>query len=54
MFDKLVQPASGIIEKGERILIAPDGPLHLLPFAAWSGKQLRMKRVGSISWNGSR
>lgn len=34
LFADLIEPAWSRIEKAERILILPDGPLHLLPFAA--------------------
>lgn len=30
----LVEPAADIIEKGQRVVVVPDGPLHRLPFAA--------------------
>lgn len=30
----LIQPASQVIEKSEKVLIIPDGPLHALPFGA--------------------
>ena len=33
LYETLIQPAEGLIAKSERILIVPDGPLHLLPFA---------------------
>ncbi len=34
LFSLLVAPAADALEAGERLLIIPDGPLHLLPFAA--------------------
>ena len=34
LFDLLLGPAVPLIASSQRILIAPDGPLHLLPFAA--------------------
>jgi CHAT domain-containing protein/Flp pilus assembly protein TadD len=34
LYQSLVQPAEPWIAAGARILIVPDGPLHLLPFAA--------------------
>lgn len=34
LYRLLVQPAEDTIERGERLLLSPDGPLHLLPFAA--------------------
>jgi CHAT domain-containing protein/Tfp pilus assembly protein PilF len=32
--DALLLPAAAAIDRAERLLILPDGPLHLLPFAA--------------------
>lgn len=34
LYDELVRPAETTIEGSERLLVAPDGPLHLLPFGA--------------------
>jgi CHAT domain-containing protein/Tfp pilus assembly protein PilF len=34
LYDALIKPAEKQIEKSERILILPDGPLHTLPFSA--------------------
>ncbi len=34
LFRRLIAPAAQIVSAGERILICPDGPLHLLPFTA--------------------
>ena len=34
LYDLLVRPAEGLIGKHQRLLIAPDGPLHILPWAA--------------------
>lgn len=34
LYEKLLQPAADRIEKAERLLILPDGPLHYLHFAA--------------------
>ena len=34
LYKTLIEPAKGRIESGERVLIIPDGPLHLLPFGA--------------------
>ena len=34
LYDTLIEPAAAAVEKSERVLIIPDGPLHLLPFAA--------------------
>ena len=36
LFQRLVAPAASSIAAGKRILICPDGPLHLLPFGALS------------------
>jgi CHAT domain-containing protein/tetratricopeptide (TPR) repeat protein len=36
LYDLLVHPAEGRISGSRRILISPDGPLHVLPFAALS------------------
>jgi len=34
LYDLLVGPAEAAIERSERIVVVPDGPLHALPFAA--------------------
>jgi len=34
LYDVLVAPVSGALDGADRLLIVPDGPLHLLPFAA--------------------
>lgn len=34
LYALLLAPAEGAIERSERLVIAPDGPLHVLPFAA--------------------
>jgi CHAT domain-containing protein len=34
LYDLLLKPAEGMIASSTRVLISPDGPLHLLPFAA--------------------
>jgi CHAT domain-containing protein/Tfp pilus assembly protein PilF len=33
LFDLLLKPAEKEVRKGRRILLAPDGPLHILPFS---------------------
>jgi CHAT domain-containing protein/Tfp pilus assembly protein PilF len=34
LYDLLIAPAAPWIDRGDRILISPDGPLHTLPFGA--------------------
>ncbi len=34
LFQSLVAPAAGLLATAQRIVIVPDGPLHLLPFGA--------------------
>jgi CHAT domain-containing protein/Tfp pilus assembly protein PilF len=34
LYDLLIQPAAKAAERAHRVLIIPDGPLHVLPFAA--------------------
>jgi CHAT domain-containing protein len=34
LYGLLVRPAAGQIARAQRILVSPDGPLHILPFAA--------------------
>jgi CHAT domain-containing protein len=34
LYELLVKPAEGVLVSSSRVLISPDGPLHLLPFAA--------------------
>ncbi len=44
LYDLLVRPAEQWIAADERILIAPDGPLHVLPFAALLKNEKRAKK----------
>jgi CHAT domain-containing protein len=39
LYETLVDPVASVLEKAERILIVPDGPLHVLPFAALVSSQ---------------
>jgi len=41
LYDLLVAPAEPWIAAGKRIVLVPDGPLHLLPFAALTRKDGR-------------
>ena len=41
LYHLLVEPAEKWIAAGERIVLVPDGPLHLLPFAALTRKDGR-------------
>ena len=34
LYATLIEPVSVLVERSDRLLIIPDGPLHLLPFAA--------------------
>jgi len=34
LYELLLKPSEALIGKSERILLVPDGPLHMLPFAA--------------------
>lgn len=34
LYELLVRPAEGQISRARRVLVSPDGPLHILPFAA--------------------
>jgi CHAT domain-containing protein len=34
LYDVLLRPAEALVAKSRRLLIVPDGPLHVLPFAA--------------------
>lgn len=34
LYEILLKPAEGLVRKSKRLLICPDGPLHVLPFAA--------------------
>jgi CHAT domain-containing protein len=34
LYDLLIRPAEALLGENQRILIVPDGPLHVLPFAA--------------------
>ena len=51
LFQRLVAPAAAAISGGKRILICPDGPLHLLPFGALSsGEASEGRRVFLAEW----
>jgi CHAT domain-containing protein len=41
LYDLLVEPAEPWLAAGKRIVLVPDGPLHLLPFAALTRKDGR-------------
>jgi CHAT domain-containing protein/tetratricopeptide (TPR) repeat protein len=43
LFDDLVKPAQPWIASARRLLISPDGPLHLLPFAALVSSQTPLR-----------
>ncbi len=50
LYDLLVRPAQAEVDKAQRILICPDGPLHTLPFAALvvnKGKEGDNRRGGA-------
>lgn len=34
LYQQLLAPAAGFLQRADRLLVIPDGPLHLLPFAA--------------------
>ena len=34
LYQELIAPMAGLVERSERVLILPDGPLHRLPFGA--------------------
>jgi CHAT domain-containing protein/Tfp pilus assembly protein PilF len=34
LYNLLIQPAVKFVDKAQRVLVSPDGPLHLLPYAA--------------------
>ncbi|MEA2561858.1 MAG: hypothetical protein QOH06_3362 [Acidobacteriota bacterium] len=34
LYSELIAPVAGLVERSERVLILPDGPLHRLPFGA--------------------
>jgi len=34
LYGKLIKPVAEYIDRGQRVLILPDGPLHVLPFGA--------------------
>jgi CHAT domain-containing protein len=34
LYDELLRPADSLLSSGDRLMIIPDGPLHLLPFQA--------------------
>ena len=48
LYDLLVRPAQSQIDKAERVLICPDGPLHTLPFAALVEGRGRKGKEGEV------
>jgi CHAT domain-containing protein/Tfp pilus assembly protein PilF len=38
LFDRLVRPAQDVVERAERLIVCPDGPLQTLPWAALRDK----------------
>lgn len=48
LYHRLIQPAEALITSSKRVLIVPDGPLHLLPFA------LLVRKTGSTESDGDR
>jgi CHAT domain-containing protein/Tfp pilus assembly protein PilF len=47
LYDLLIQPAAQTIARADRVLIVPDGPLHVLPFAALvRGTEVTDRRAG--------
>lgn len=43
LYSKLLQPAQSLLQGKRRIIIAPDGPLHYLPFEALLTKEVRIQ-----------
>lgn len=39
LYDLLIRPAAGLLAPGERLVLVPDGPLHMLPFALLRDRQ---------------
>jgi CHAT domain-containing protein len=50
LHDLLIQPAAKLVEKAQRVLIVPDGPLHVLPFAALVRSVDAKTSRGSRDW----
>jgi CHAT domain-containing protein len=48
LYDVLLRPAQAQIDKAERVLICPDGPLHILPFAALVEGRGRKGKEGEV------
>lgn len=48
LYDLLVRPAKPVIDKADRWLISPDGPLHALPFAALHSGERYMAEIKPI------
>lgn len=39
LYDLLIRPATGLLAPGERLILVPDGALHMLPFALLRDRQ---------------
>ena len=50
LYATLIEPAAAIVEASDRLLIIPDGPLHLLPFAALIRDGERNAPDGARNW----
>jgi CHAT domain-containing protein len=50
LYDLLLQPAGKTLERARRFLIVPDGPLHVLPFAALVRGGDQQSRGGRRDW----
>jgi CHAT domain-containing protein len=48
LYRELLQPVSSVLNKSDRIVIIPDGPLHLLPWGAM------IRKIGTSQENQSR
>jgi CHAT domain-containing protein len=50
LFERLVRPAGGVVDGAERLLICPDGPLHLLPWGALVHTEKDGRRRWLVEW----
>jgi len=50
LYDRLLLPAQNLIEKSRRIVIVPDGPLHVLPFGALICPRQGGKKIAGRRW----
>jgi CHAT domain-containing protein/Tfp pilus assembly protein PilF len=51
LYRALIEPVEGLVSSGRRLLILPDGPLRLLPWAALIRKTNDQRATAAKKWN---